>query len=358
MEPTTEAVQNFNSVEADQTTVNAAALKLQSMMDSPPPEDEDSPVIEEPTEEVVEEATDEATTDEVDTSEEPVESEDVVTHFNELAEHLGVEEEFLDNLIVPTKVNGVEGKATIKDLISSYQKGESADQKFMELAEKRKAQDAELEQAKTALQQEWQTIQTMNAELQSLMGTDDDATLQELRYSDPAEYAARMAERGAKAEKLRAVQSRLQQEQQQKANEQYQRLLTVEKQKLLQAIPEWADEKTAERETVELRNYLKSQGVADNEIDGQFDSQGNLIAPGIVDHRLFVLAKKAMLFDQSRKATEPKMKKMKTLPKVGSGKPRSKGEIDQVKAQKMRQQAKQSGSVADAARIIQQIMES
>ena len=44
MEPTTEAV----SPREPEGTVNEAALKLQAMMDSPPPEDEDLPVVDEP----------------------------------------------------------------------------------------------------------------------------------------------------------------------------------------------------------------------------------------------------------------------------------------------------------------------
>lgn len=353
MEPTTEAVQP-DSTNEPFGSINEAAMKLQAIMDGPPPEDEDLPVVDEPKAE-----TEEVKAEEPESSEEVEEtSEDVVTHFEELADHLGVEEDFLDSLKVSTKINGVEGTATIKDLVANYQKGESADQKFMELAENRKTQEAELEQAKTAMQQEWSRIQAMNTELQKLMNQDDDATLQELRYSDPAEYAARMAERNHKLSKAQEVQSSLQAEQQQKVNAEYQRLLTVEKQKLFQALPEWADEKTAERESNELRTYMKSIGITDAEIDGQFDNQGNVIKAGIVDHRAFVMAKKAMLYDKSRKATEPKKKKLKSLPKVGSGRPRSKGEAAQVKKQGIREQAKRSGKVDDAAAIIKQIMES
>ena len=275
----------------------------------------------------------------------------------ELADHLGVEDEFLDTLIVPTKVNGVEGTTTVHDLITSYQKGESADQKFMELADKRKTFDAELNQTKEALQQEWSRAQALNTELQSMLGGTDDASIQELRHTDPAEYAARMAERQQQIQKATQIQSALAQENAVKVNDQYTRRLTAERSKLLQVLPEWADEKTMEKENAELRGYLKSVGLQDTEIDGKFDPNGNLLSAGIIDHRAIVMARKAMLYDASKKQTEPKKKKLKTLPKVGSGKPRGKKEVSAAKHAETRARAKKSGSLDDAALIIQQLMQ-
>jgi hypothetical protein len=351
MEPTPEAVQEINVVEPKGST-EAAAQRLDSMMAEPPPEDEAPSTVEEP-EEVKEPEPEKVPEAE---PKEPT-SEDVVTHFSELAEHLGVEEDFLDTLIVPTKINGEERTATIHDLVTSFQKGESADQKFMELADKRKTFDAELEQTKTALQQEWSRAQALNTELQNMLGGTDDASIQELRHTDPAEYAARMAERQQQIQKATQIQAQLGQENALKVNDQYTRRLTSERSKLLQVLPEWADEKTMEKENTELRGYLKSVGLGDEEIDGRFDPSGNLLSPGIIDHRAIVMARKAMLYDQSKKQTEPKKKKLKALPKVGSGKPRGKGEVNTAKQKSMRERAKSSGSVDDAALIIQQIME-
>jgi len=353
MEPTQEAVQ-VTPVETNKGSVNAAAQAIEAMMDETPPEDETPPVVETPAEPEKVESVE--VTEPVE--DEPAPSnEDVVTHFAELADHLGVEDEFLDTLIVPTKVNGVEGTTTIHDLVTSYQKGESADQKFMELAENRKKFDAELDQTKEALQQEWSRAQALNTELQNMLGGTDDASIQELRHTDPAEYAARMAERQQQVQKATQIQAQLAQENAGKVNESYTRRLNAERAKLLQVLPEWADEKTMEKENSELRGYLKSVGLQDTEIDGKFDPNGNLLSAGIIDHRAIVMARKAMLYDASKKTSEPKKKKLKTLPKVGSGKPRGKSEIAAADKQGVRERAKKTGSIDDAALVIAQLMQ-
>ena len=346
-----EAIELANPVEADTSTVNEAANKILSLMDGTPsedatqPEEVTEPVSEEP---VLEEAQEEP-------SEEP-EQTDVVTHFSDLAEHLGVEESYLESLIVPTKVNGEEKSATIKDLLATFQKGESADLKLMELADQRKQLDNERTQYNEALQQEWSRIQALDTELQSMLMGDDDVTLNEIRHSDPAEYAARMAERQLKTQRAAKIQQELQQTQSGKVLTEYSHRVQSEQAKLLTALPEWADEKVRESENVRVRSYLKGQGLQDHEIDGKIEN-GQLVHPGIIDHRAIVMARKAMLFDEARKGTEPKKTRLKSLPKVGAGKPKGKANVDEKARSEVRGQLRRSGSVKDAAQAIKQLME-
>lgn len=351
-----DTIHNAESGEADVSTVQHAASKIASLMDGTPSEeivDDTQPEIEETAQEPQQEAAEEPT-------EEPVEQEEpeeLVTRFSDLAEHLGVEESYLEDLIVPTKINGEEKNATIKELLASYQKGESADLKLMELADNRKQFDNERTQYTEAIQTEWGRIQALNTELQSMLTGDDDAQLQSMRHSDPAEYAARMAERQVKLQRAAKVQQEMQQANATKVNEEYSRRIKVEASKLMEAIPEWSDDKVQKDENTRVRSYLKEQGLQDFEIDGKFEN-GVLVHPGVIDHRAIVMARKAMLFDEARKGTVPKKARLKSLPKVGSGKPKSKGEINDKQKREVRAKAKSSGSLNDAAAVIAQLMNS
>ena len=345
-------------------TVQNAANKILNMMDgTPSPEEQKEPETPEP--EVVQEDATHPVEDhpepevETEAAVEPTEEtvEDPVTEFTELADHLNVEEEFLLNLEVPTKVNGEERKATIKDLLSTFQKSESADVKLMELAEDRKKFDAEQSQVNERLQQEWGRIQALQTELDSMLSGDESKDLESLRYSDPAEYAARVADRNMRMERAEKARREFIQANAQRTNEQYTRHIETEKKRLLHAIPEWNDEKTASKEMQGIRSYLKDSGWTDADIDGHWEN-GVVVNPGLVDHRAVTMARKAWLYDSAQKSSAPKQKKLKSLPKVGSGKRKTKEDISTEQSQMARQKLKESGTVNDAAEILKQIMES
>ena len=286
---------------------------------------------------------------------EPTEEAEPLTHFHELAEHLNVEEDFLENLVVPTKVNGQEVAPTIKDLLSHYSKGESADQKLMDLAEARKKQEAEFSQKEEQLTQEMGRNQALFSELEALYGGDELKDLEAIRHTDPAEYSARIADRQLRMQKLDQIRNEMTQLQGQRVNEAYAKTVELEKTRLLSALPEWQDEKTAKTEQADLRNYLKDFGFKDEEIDGQI-TNGVISNYGIVDHRAIMLARKAMLYDKSMKTSEPKRAKLKSLPKVGSGIRKTKSDVKKEEFEEVRGRVRKTGDMKDAARAIEQLM--
>lgn len=349
----------IREVETDSSTVKSAANRIfEQMKDDTPSDDAIHPEDElKAQKDQAEEPVAEAEPD-VEEAAEPTESteEEPITRFTELADHLGVEEEFLENLIVPTKINGEVKNATIKDLIATYQKGESADLKLMGLAEERKKFETEANSAKEQLQQEWGRIQALNMELENLFTGADPRELEDLKYSDPEEYDRRVADRNNRQQRAERLRQKMSQEQGQRVTEQYSKMIQLERNKLLQNLPEWGDEKVAEKENAEMRSYLISQGFKDWEIDGKIEN-GMITHPGVIDHRAVILARKAWLYDQSKKSTEPKKAKLKSLPKVGAGKPKAKSEIKQEEAQVARGVLRKTGSVEDAARAIRKMME-
>jgi len=329
-------------------TVNAAASKISSLMDGSPPEDETPPVENEEQTEAPVESKEEVVEEPTESEEEPV------THFAELAEHLGVEEEFLEALVIPTKINGEEREVSLKEIKAHFQKGEAADLKLMDLAEQRKTFDNEVNTAKQALQQEWSQIQNLSSELQSVIDGGNEVD-ESLRQSDPAEYVAQMAEKQSRLESAKKAQGELQKANSDRVMSEYQNRVQSERPKLLTAIPEWQDDKTMESENLKLRAYLKNQGLQDFEIDGKVEN-GQLVHPGIIDHRAIVMARKAMLYDESLKGSEPKKRKLKSLPKVGSGKPKARSDVKDDKSKAARKRARETGTERDAAAIIFDMM--
>jgi len=90
-----------------------------------------------------------------------------------------------------------------------------------------------------------------------------------------------------------------------------------------------------------MRSYLSDQGYMAEEIDG------------LIDHRSFIVAHKAMMYDALQKA-DPKAKKLKNKPRVvrgGKGTTKAKAQRDRV--QQNRNRLKQTGHVRDAARALE-----
>jgi hypothetical protein len=104
-----------------------------------------------------------------------------------------------------------------------------------------------------------------------------------------------------------------------------------------------------------VRKFLLERGFQDYEIDGRMN--GDAIEHyGLVDSRLVALARDAMLYNNAKKTSQPKKSKLKSLPKVGSGKRKTKSEIKQGDYEEIRGRVRKTGTTKDAALAIQQMM--
>jgi hypothetical protein len=77
---------------------------------------------------------------------------------------------------------------------------------------------------------------------------------------------------------------------------------------------------------------------------------------GLVDSRLVALARDAYLYRQAKQTSEPKKARLRSLPKVGSGKRKAKGEVKQEQFEEVRGRVKKTGTMQDAALAIEQMM--
>lgn len=300
----------------------------------------------------VETSEDDTTTETEVTAESSEEDEgDEVQTLNELAEVIDVDLETLYKLKIPaTDPRGQRTEVSIgevKDKLQDFLRVQEERQAF-EI--QRQTFETERQQAEQILVQRLQEAdQFLSAFETQLNAEEQQIDWNSLRTNNPAEYSALKAEFADRKEALRQHRTQMtakaSQAQEQAFLEQKQAMeqrLLQEHKLLLQALPEWTDEKKASTEREQLKSYLKSEGFSDQDIGTA------------ADHRLIVMARKAMLFDQGTKKADVAKKKVKSLPKrvKPTSNSKSKVDVETEKQKKMRRSLRKTGKVQDAAALL------
>ena len=320
-------------------TVNEAAQQFEGFLSAGEDSTEQPETVEaEANEEVVEEV-DESGEEEV-VADESMEAQD------EDDEEVEVEEEGLEEeaQTYTVKAAGEEKQVTLDELMQGYQLGADYTKKTQEVAEQRKAVEAEQQAIQEAKQVRDAYAQRLQAIEQFLTtGEDSPEQLAEMKENDPIGYAVKVAELTEKKEQLaqvRAEQQRLAQQQQAEQQHNMAKFVQQEATKLSQVLPEFSDPAKGENLRSEIRNYGKSVGFTDNELSQVYDSRHVLILH------------KAMQYDKLQKAKPKVTKKVAQAPKmVKSGTKVKEGNSDIRK--KQMQKLKQTGRAADAAALFE-----
>lgn len=271
----------------------------------------------------------------------------------QLAEHIGVEVADLYQISVPLDVDGKKAELSIGEWKDKVRTGIEADA----LAEQRKAfvEERQAEQQRLAAQH--QALQTSIAEAAALTEAAEKRMMQDLegidwaklRSDDPAEWAAKQQEIKDRQTQIQEAKAELARQWQAQAEtlkaeqtEQLGKHLEREREALLKAIPEWRDESAFESERKGMREYLSGQGFADEEIDQA------------TDHRLILMARKAMLYDQEQAKQAVALKKVAKVAKkiVRPGAATGKQAAKQDALDRLQGQLKKSGRMDDAAALI------
>jgi len=242
------------------------------------------------------------------------------------------------------KVAGEEKELTLSELKSLAQQGADYTKKTQQVAEQRKALEAEakaIDEAKYLRDVYAQRLQTMEELLSSPEQNED---LEYLKESDPIGYAVRVAEKQQQREQLQAVQierRRIAQQQQAEYDQQMQGYLAQQAEQLSKVLPEYSDPVKGEKLRTELRGFAKnSLGFTDDELSQVRDS------------RHVLALHKAMLYDKLQQAKPSVNKRVSEAPKTmksGNGvKPTT---TENMKRQQ--QTLKQTGRVRDAAKLFE-----
>lgn len=311
------------------TTVQDAANSFLGLMDAAeaPDEGQVEAQSEQPEEELVSE--DEAEYEQEDgeqeeSDEEPVEEEE--------------EQRF------SVKVAGEEKELTLSELKSLAQQGADYTKKTQQVAEQRKALEAEaqaIEEAKYLRDAYAQRLQAME---QLLNTPEQNEDLEYLKESDPIGYAVRVAEKQQQREQLQAVQAerqRIAEQQQAEYAQQLQGYLAQQAEQLSKVLPEYSDPVKGEALRTELRSFAKSSlGFSDQELSMVRDS------------RQVLALHKAMLYDKLQQAKPNVNKRVSEAPKtIKSGNGVKPTTSENMKRQQ--QQLKQTGRVRDAAKLFE-----
>lgn len=252
--------------------------------------------------------------------------------------------------VVTVKIDGETRQIKQSELIAGYQKGEAASKRFEEAAQLRKS--VEQERAQTAQERAHlaEALQHYTQQLQAFQQSQEPNWAQ-LLEADPTEFQRQrfhFEQRQAQLQQAQAAQAHLMQLQQAESQQRMMQTLQEQQAKLLEALPEWRDSAKFKSEIGELRGALSKTGFSDSEIEG------------LTDHRMVIVARKAMLYDQmvAKQAQAGKQlgSKLEKLPPVRVERPGA-GEISLTdgRTRAMRQLSK-TASARDAAGLIESLL--
>ena len=320
-------------------TVNQAANAFEGLMNTPANSAEQlagEQEAEQP--EATEAEPQQETTDEV--------VEETVEDNAEEQEETETEEEELPQTF-RVKAAGEEKDVTLDELVKGYQLGADYTKKTTEVAEQRKAVEAERKVIDEAKQVRDTYAQRLQAIEEFIVQQTPNEDLTYLKENDPIGYAVKVAELSEKKEQLaaiRAEQARIAQLQQSETARAMQDRVAQEASKLAQVLPEFSDPAKGENLRNEIRNYGKSLGFTDAELSSVYDS------------RHVVTLHKAMMYDKLQKSKPAVTKKVSQAPKMlKAGSATGNNNVDTIKKQKA--QLRTSGHVRDAAALFEQFLE-
>jgi len=233
--------------------------------------------------------------------------------FEQLAEHLEADPEYLQSLTITQKVNGETRQVKLADALQTHRKVEAADSYLSEAKSKAKALVAEAREQRESLGESVAALSALLQNTEQQLDADVGRTnWEQLRVDDPAEYTARRQDfedrrKALDARKVEAVtEYRNALLKIQNAEEQAQLAkLPEERKRLLDLVPDWADDKKASAERSEVLKYLKEQGFNEDQIK-------------IADYNapVLALAIKARRYDAAKGKVDATKKRVITIPKV------------------------------------------
>lgn len=201
------------------------------------------------------------------------------------------------------RVGGEEMEVPVSELIRGYSRTADYTRKTQSLSEERRAFEQELADVRAERERNARLYEQGAAWLESIGPSEPN--WEELRRTDPAEYAAQMAEHQQRREQLRLVNEERMQLQQ-KEFEDNQKLLAahlkVEREKLQEALPEWKDTAVAQADMAEMGQVgVSHYGYSPEELDNVNDNRAIRVLRDAMLYRR-IQAGKPQAVQRARKA--------------------------------------------------------
>lgn len=245
------------------------------------------------------------------------------------------------------KASGEEKDVTLDELIKSYQLGTDYTRKSQAVAEERKAVEAERHAVQEAKQMRDSYAERLQLIEQMLSQPQQEENLEYLKETDPIGYAVKVAEMSQKEKQLmqvRVERERISQQQEYDRQQQLRAKIGEESQKLVAALPEFADPIKGEAIRKDVRTYGKQAGFSDDELANVYDS------------RAVLTLWKAMQFDKLQASKPGITKRVNEAPKTMKSGVTMPRDSNSEELKKLKARAKQSGRVADAAAAFERFL--
>lgn len=267
------------------------------------------------------------------------------------AEEEGDDDADLDRLVT-VKIDGKTQKVKLSEAIAGYQRQADYTRKATEVAESRKAIEAEVQAVKQERQQYSQLLTGLAKQLQA---AEPQVDWEWLKSNNPSQYAVlklEQAERREKQQAIRAEQARLSHVAQTEHVETIKRQVAEERDLMKKAIPAWTDDKVWQRDRAAIKEYGRSIGFTDEQLSETYD------------HRAVLALYKAMQFDKLSKAkatAKPVVKKIDTnaaAPSPKKLKPGSSNTVPRRQTEFHKAQKRQAatGSIRDTAALFEKLI--
>lgn len=347
----TETLNEYAEILAGSTTPTQEEEAVEEVVTEPAQEEEVEQ--EEEGEQESEDEIEEAATDE----EEPEsESEDLTNELpkdlSQLAEAFETDEDSIRNINVATKKDG--SNVTLEQVLSNWDISEAVNRKSQEVSQVKTELDKERAYYNHEMQSKLQEQATVVQALEELYTTQGEAQLEELRETDPAEYAAMKADLGDQRNSLNTIKQQVQQDyakMQQQQQAEYQRSLQQrlyhERELLIGKAPEFTNPKQFKKESDTISSFLTEQGFTKQEQES------------IVDHRVLLLARDAMRYKTMDATAKPKIKRAVKKPRnIRSGSAQGKKTVKEKSLAKTLATAKTSSDTRVKQDAIAQLLRS
>lgn len=252
------------------------------------------------------------------------------------------------DLSTTLEVDGEE--ITIEELRSGHLRQKDYTRKTQELAENRKAMEAQYQEIERERAEYAQLLPAMAERIQQAAEQEPDWDT--LYDADPVmaakaerQWRKEQEARVAQLQAVQAEQQRMQQIEAQKHEQMQQSYLEQQRQILPDIIPEWRDSKVAATEATQIRDFLLGEGFSEQDVSGMSNAT------------LVKLARKAMLYDRGEtRANEVKAKPKKPRTKTLKSGSRASQPKRTSAAQEAQNRARKTGRVNDAAAAIKALL--
>lgn len=248
--------------------------------------------------------------------------------------------------LVTVKIDGKEEQIPLEEAIKGYQRHADYSRKMAEVKQGRESLQAELAEVKQERAQYAELLNALSSQL--AQQTEQEPNWEELYQSNPLEYVRQKDLWRDRQERLAAAsqeQQRLAALQAQEQQAMIASTIQESQQKLVEAVPEWKDQKRWEQDRRAIREFGNKLGFSDEELSQAYD------------HRAVLALYKAMKYD-ALMANKPLPNKKGTAPKVASA--GSQANLPPAKPKKEIFSAKQrlakSGRLGDAAALFEKLI--